>query len=133
MMRKTKKDNPILPSTFRALGWNAGQVDCRHYCSQLGFCVTAIGDRSQPMVDVQAFNMQDGGYSREESGRPLSHICPGPCAVFSCRCQRGYCWHRLAPIVPTGNRYLLSWNRGTKTRMGFTIGMYGVIKHYKYQ
>ena len=37
--------------------------------------------------------IQDGGYSREEPGRPLSHnniICPGPCAVFSCGCQRGY-------------------------------------------
>ena len=41
--------------------------------------ITAIGHTSR-----------DGGYSREEPGRPLSHICPGPCAVLSCRCQRGY-------------------------------------------
>ena len=80
---KEKMNNPHPPRTFRALGWNVGQVDCGHYRSQLGFCVTAPGDRSQPEVEVQALSRMRG-FSREEPGRPLSHVCPGPCDSFSC-------------------------------------------------
>ena len=53
-----KKYNPILP--FQALGWNSGQVDCGHYRSQLGFCITVTGDRSQPVVEVQALSRMGG-------------------------------------------------------------------------
>ena len=62
-------NNPHLPFTFRALGWNAGRVD---YCSQLGFCITAPGDQSQPVVEEQALSRM-GRFSGEEPGRPLSH------------------------------------------------------------
>ena len=56
-----KNYNPILPSTFRALGWNVGQGTLQTLlCSQLGFCVTATGDRSQPMVDYQALSRMVG-------------------------------------------------------------------------
>ena len=58
-VNRRKNITPSSP-TFQALGWNAGKVDCRHYCSQLGFCVTATGDQSQPMVDVQALSRMVG-------------------------------------------------------------------------
>ena len=64
-----KNVTPSSP-TFRALGWNAGQVDCGHYRSQLGFCVTVTGDRSQPVVEVQALSRMGGGIQGRSLGDP---------------------------------------------------------------
>ena len=100
---KDKINNPHPLRTFRAQGWNVGQVDCEHYRSQLGFCVTAPGDRSQPEVEVQALSRMRG-FSREEPGRPLSHVCPGPYGSFSCasnpdRAYRNLLFIELGQVV----------------------------------
>ena len=84
-----KNYNPILPSTFQALGWNVGQGTLQTLLQPVRLlCHSHRGPKSA--YDGCTGFIQDGGYSREEPGRPLSHICPGPCAIFSCRCQRGY-------------------------------------------
>ena len=89
VMIRGKKDNPILHSTFRALGWNAGQGTLQTLLQPVRLlCHSHRGPKSA-YGGLPGF-IQDGGYSREEPERPLSHICPGPCAVFSCGCQRGY-------------------------------------------
>ena len=84
-----KNYNPILPSTFRALGWNVGQGTLQTLLQPVRLLCHSHRGPKPAYGGLPGF-VQDGGYSREEPGRPLSHICPGPCAVFSCRCQRGY-------------------------------------------
>ena len=80
--------------------------------------------------------IQDGGYSREDTGRSLSHLCPDPYGSFSCKCQRWYPRQRLAPIVPTGICYLLSWGRWRENAYGFhrwnVRNVPKVIKSYEY-
>ena len=55
-------------------------MNCGHYRSQLGFCVTATGDRSQPMVELQTLSRK--GVFKGGHGRPLSHVYPSPYASF---------------------------------------------------
>ena len=84
-----KNYNPILPSTFRALGWNVGQGTLQTLLQPVRLLRHSRRGPKSAYGGCTGF-IQDGGYSKEEPGRSLSHICPGPCAVFSCRCQRGY-------------------------------------------
>ena len=58
--RKNEYHNPHPPFTFRALGWNAGKVDCGHYRSQLGFCIIAAGDQIKSACGGGAGFIQDG-------------------------------------------------------------------------
>ena len=78
---KNSPNHPSPQAELPQLRWSVWEWHCGHY---------------------RRHTSRDGGYSREEPGRPLSHICPGPCAAFSCRCQRGYPWYRLAPIGKIG-------------------------------
>ena len=84
---KGKKKKEILPHPpyLPSQGWNAGKGDCGYYRSQLGFCINRHRGRGSLQKGGTGF-IQDGGYSREEPGRPLSHIYPGPYSSF----QRTY-------------------------------------------
>ena len=74
-----KKFYPILdplPSKPRL------ECDCRHYRSQLGFSITATWAVAACGGGINF--IQDGGYSREEPGWPLSHtyMHPAPYGNF---------------------------------------------------
>ena len=113
---KKKIYNPILPSTFRALGWNVGQGTLQTLLQPVRLlCHSHRGPKSA-YGGLTGF-IQDGGYSREEPGRPLSHICPGPCAVFSCRCQSGVPLTPSSPDSPSRKSLFIELGRGVAKRV----------------
>ena len=61
---------------------------------------------------------QDGGVFEGGTWATPKPYVPRTMCSFQLQVPEGV---PLTPIAPTGKCYLLSWDRGSKTRMGFTL------------
>ena len=75
---------PYLPSR----GWNTGKGDCRHYRSQLGFCITDTGAVAACRKEEQALSRMGGIQGRYLDG-PYAINAQDLTAVFSCNIWTG--------------------------------------------